>query len=187
MKRLNRNQISRAYARENSEYAFVSSRDKKRLREKKKGRDTDILEPSAPLPKTESLFKIDNHAPLPQRLKAENGVPIHLWSRKIDANAWKQMQDIAKLPFLHSKGLSLMPDVHVGNGACVGSVLPFRRALVASSIGVDGGCGMMAVQLNIYAKDLPDNLKRVNVAFMTANGIASVVFAVFVIADLFIN
>lgn len=164
MKRLNRTQISRAYARENSEHAFVSSRDKKRMRAKKSGKETEVLSSEPPAPKKESLFKIDNHAPLPQTLKAENGSPITLWSRKIDANAWRQAQDLSKLPFMHPKGLALMPDVHVGNGACVGSVLPFRQALVPSSIGVDCGCGMQAVRLSLTADMLPDNLKSLRFA-----------------------
>lgn len=98
---------------------------------------------------------------LPVTREVEGGVPVKIWANAIEASAWAQIAQVAQLPFLHPKGLALMPDVHVGHGACVGSVLPMRGALVPSSVGVDIGCGMCAVRLDLRAEDLPDSLKNV--------------------------
>jgi tRNA-splicing ligase RtcB (3'-phosphate/5'-hydroxy nucleic acid ligase) len=101
---------------------------------------------------------------LPVRVASEKGVPLSVWAPSLETSAWKQLQQVAQLPFLHPKGLAIMPDVHVGHGACVGSVLPMRGALVPSSIGVDVGCGMCAVQLDLRADQLPDTLRGVRQA-----------------------
>ena len=61
------------------------------------------------------------------------------------------------LQFIHSH-LAIMPDVHAGVGSTVGTVIPTRSAIVPAAVGVDIGCGMIAVRLDIRAEDLPDNL-----------------------------
>lgn len=61
------------------------------------------------------------------------------------------------LPFIHSH-LAIMPDVHAGVGSTVGTVIPTSNAIVPAAVGVDIGCGMIAVRLDIRAEDLPDNL-----------------------------
>jgi len=61
-----------------------------------------------------------------------------------------------------------MPDVHLGIGATVGSVVPTRAAIIPAAVGVDLGCGMMAVQLNIAAKHLPDSLAAMRTAIEAA-------------------
>lgn len=96
---------------------------------------------------------------LPVIRYTELGSPVKVWTRALDSHAWKQAQDFASLPFIHPKGLALMPDVHVGKGVCVGSVLPTLGAIVPSAAGTDLGCGMIAVQLDLKAHQLPDNLK----------------------------
>lgn len=54
-----------------------------------------------------------------------------------------------------------MPDVHLGKGATVGSVIPTKGAIIPAAVGVDIGCGMNAIRLSIHAKDLPDNLRSI--------------------------
>lgn len=61
------------------------------------------------------------------------------------------------LPFIHSH-LAIMPDVHAGVGSTVGTVIPTSNAIVPAAVGVDIGCGMIAVRLDLRAEDLPDNL-----------------------------
>lgn len=87
------------------------------------------------------------------------GHPVKIWSNTLDTAAWRQAVDFADLPFVHPKGVALMPDVHPGKGVPVGCVLPTVKALVPAAVGVDIGCGMIAARLNISAADLPDNLR----------------------------
>src|SRR5476651_2568859 len=91
-----------------------------------------------------------------------HGAPIKAWTKgvPIDAGAMAQLRNIATLPFVHSH-VAVMPDVHWGRGATVGSVIPTKGAIIPAAVGVDIGCGMMAVQTSLNARDLPDNLKAV--------------------------
>ncbi len=87
-------------------------------------------------------------------------VPVHIWTNDIDAAAEEQLRNIASLPFVHHH-VAAMPDVHLGIGATVGSVIPTHRAIIPASVGVDIGCGMMAVKTSLSARQLPDNLAKV--------------------------
>src|SRR5579859_7266784 len=91
---------------------------------------------------------------------AEKGVPIKSWTRGVamEEAARKQLLNVAQLPFIF-KWVAAMPDVHWGIGATVGSVIPTKGAIIPAAVGVDIGCGMMAVQTDLNARDLPDNLK----------------------------
>lgn len=73
------------------------------------------------------------------------------------------MQNVARLPFIY-KWVAAMPDVHAGIGATVGSVSPTSGAIIPAAVGVDIGCGMMAVQTTLQASDLPENLHGVRSA-----------------------
>ena len=88
-------------------------------------------------------------------------VPIKAWTSKvaIEESAIEQLQRLASLPFIY-KHLAVMPDVHIGKGATVGSVIPTIDAIIPSAVGGDIGCGMNAIKLSLFAKDLPDNLYR---------------------------
>ena len=88
------------------------------------------------------------------------GVPIKAWVRGVhtDDNAIRQLQNVARLPIVHGH-VAAMPDVHWGIGATVGSVIPTKGAIIPAAVGVDIGCGMMAVRTSMTASDLPDNLK----------------------------
>src|SRR5262245_30716388 len=94
-----------------------------------------------------------------------DGVPIKAWVRgvHVDDNALQQLKNVAALPIVHGH-VAAMPDVHWGIGATVGSVIPTRSAIIPAAVGVDIGCGMMAVRTSLTASDLPDNLKGIRSA-----------------------
>ncbi|WP_201617353.1 RtcB family protein [Psychrobacter urativorans] len=89
----------------------------------------------------------------------KNGVPIKIYTTDIDQGALQQLRNLAQLEFVHSH-IAVMPDVHVGIGATVGSVIPTKSAIIPAAVGVDIGCGMNAVRLSLSAGDLPDSLRN---------------------------
>jgi len=92
----------------------------------------------------------------------EAGALIKAWTKgvQLEDQARKQFLNVAQLPFIF-KWVAAMPDVHWGVGATVGSVIPTKGAIIPAAVGVDIGCGMMAVQTDLNARDLPDNLKGI--------------------------
>ncbi len=84
-------------------------------------------------------------------------VPIKIYTNDINSKAIDQLVNIANLPIVHHH-VAAMPDVHVGIGATVGSVIPTLNAVIPAAVGVDIGCGMNAVRTSLKATDLPDNL-----------------------------
>ena len=88
---------------------------------------------------------------------AEYGVPVKIFTNDIDSDSIEQLKKMAQLQFIYSH-IAVMPDVHVGKGATVGSVIPTKNAIIPAAVGVDIGCGMNAVRLNLKASQLPDNL-----------------------------
>ena len=89
--------------------------------------------------------------------EAHYGVPVKIFTNDIDSDSIEQLKKMAQLQFVYSH-IAVMPDVHVGKGATVGSVIPTQHAIIPAAVGVDIGCGMNAVRLNIKASQLPDNL-----------------------------
>ncbi|MGB7415492.1 MAG: RtcB family protein [Thermosynechococcaceae cyanobacterium] len=89
----------------------------------------------------------------------KNGHPIKAWIKGVDVGeeAIAQLKNVASLPFIY-KHVAAMPDVHWGKGATIGSVIATKGAIVPAAVGVDLGCGMMALQTTLTANDLPDNL-----------------------------
>ncbi len=90
------------------------------------------------------------------------GAPIKAWTRgvPIEDAARQQIENVARLPFIH-RHIAVMPDVHWGMGATVGSVIPTVGAIIPAAVGVDIGCGMAAVRLaGARAEHLPDNLTQ---------------------------
>ncbi len=85
--------------------------------------------------------------------------PIYAWTKgvPIEDGAREQLLRVASLPFVHEH-IAVMPDVHFGIGATVGSVIPTRGAIVPAAVGVDVGCGMCAVPTNLRREDLPEDL-----------------------------
>ncbi|WP_374368591.1 RtcB family protein [Dongia sp.] len=96
-------------------------------------------------------------------------MPIKMWTRgvPVDAKARDQLARAAQMPFVF-KHLAVMPDVHVGIGATVGSVIPTKGAVIPAAVGVDIGCGMMAARTSLMAHDLPDNLEGIRAAIERA-------------------
>ncbi|MFG0721987.1 RtcB family protein [Pseudomonas sp. GLN_6] len=94
-----------------------------------------------------------------QLLEVAGGKPIKLWTQgvPVEADAQQQLINTAKLPFIF-KHLAVMPDVHLGKGSTIGSVIPTLGAVIPAAVGVDIGCGMMAARTSLTASDLPDNL-----------------------------
>lgn len=87
-------------------------------------------------------------------------VPIRMWTdpATVEEGALQQLRNVATLPWI--KGLAVMPDVHYGKGATVGSVIAMRGAVCPAAVGVDIGCGMSAVKTSLTANDLPGDLSR---------------------------
>ncbi|MDR6728226.1 tRNA-splicing ligase RtcB [Delftia lacustris] len=94
-----------------------------------------------------------------QQHDVEGGVPIKMWTKgvPVEDEARKQLENAARLPVVF-KHVAAMPDVHLGIGATVGSVIPTIKAIIPAAVGVDIGCGMMAAKTTLRAEDLPDNL-----------------------------
>jgi len=76
---------------------------------------------------------------------------------EVDWDTVKQLRNIAELPILAGH-VAVMPDVHLGKGATVGSVIPTKGAIIPAAVGVDIGCGMTAVRTELSANQLPDSL-----------------------------
>ncbi|MBA4801282.1 MAG: RtcB family protein [Euryhalocaulis sp.] len=90
---------------------------------------------------------------------------IKMWTDgvQVENEAMQQLRNVATLPFIHNH-LAVMPDVHWGMGATVGSVIPTRGAIVPAAVGVDIGCGMIAVRTTLDSNSLPDTLAPVRAA-----------------------
>jgi len=86
-------------------------------------------------------------------------VGIKAWTKGVQMEdaARQQLLNISSLPFIHSH-IAVMPDVHYGLGATIGSVIATKGAIVPAAVGVDLGCGMFAQRTSLVASDLPDNL-----------------------------
>lgn len=102
-------------------------------------------------------------------MQPPRGVPIKAWTHgvQVEEAAERQLYNVASLPFIY-KWLAVMPDVHWGIGATVGSVIPTTGAIIPAAVGVDLGCGMMAVQTSLQAHHLPDNLCSMRTAIERA-------------------
>lgn len=88
-------------------------------------------------------------------------VDIHIWTppETVEPQAMRQLHNIAALPWTY-KHVAVMPDVHYGKGATVGSVIAMHDAVSPAAVGVDIGCGMTAVRTSLRAEDLPESLSR---------------------------
>ncbi len=87
-------------------------------------------------------------------------VPVLVWTDEIEPPALEQLKRMAELPIVHGH-IAAMPDVHLGKGATVGSVIPTLSAIIPAAVGVDIGCGMCAVRSTLDASDLPESLRAV--------------------------
>jgi tRNA-splicing ligase RtcB (3'-phosphate/5'-hydroxy nucleic acid ligase) len=102
-------------------------------------------------------------------IHVQGGSPVKAWTRGVpfEAQARAQVLRIAALPFIH-KWVAVMPDVHLGKGATVGSVIATHEAVIPAAVGVDIGCGMIARKTSLLASQLPDNLRALRTAIERA-------------------
>ncbi len=104
--------------------------------------------------------------PISQELNV-GGVPVKVWTPDLEPAARRQLENVSRLPIVYGH-IAAMPDVHMGIGATVGSVIPTKAAIIPAAAGVDLGCGVNAVQLSITAKDLPTSLVKIRSAIESA-------------------
>lgn len=102
-----------------------------------------------------------------QKVISKGKVPVKIYTDEVEHSAMEQLYNLSQLPIIHSH-IAAMPDVHMGKGATVGSVIPTKGAIIPAAVGVDIGCGMNAVRLSINANQLPDSLKRIRTAIEAA-------------------
>jgi tRNA-splicing ligase RtcB len=97
--------------------------------------------------------------PVKKVLTAER-VPVKIWTTDVEPEAEQQLLNTARLPFVF-KHVAAMPDVHFGKGATVGSVIATKGAICPAAVGVDIGCGMIAVPLSVTEQQAKDNLDKI--------------------------
>ena len=93
-----------------------------------------------------------------QRVISKGKVPVKIYTDDIEHQAMEQLYNLSQMSFVHSH-IAVMPDVHFGRGATIGSVIPCKGAIIPAAVGVDIGCGMNAMRLSIMADQLPDSLR----------------------------
>jgi tRNA-splicing ligase RtcB len=96
--------------------------------------------------------------PIQQTLN-KGKAPVHIWTPDTESTALDQLANVSQMPFIHHH-VAVMPDVHAGIGATVGSVIPTKGAIIPAAVGVDIGCGMNAIRTSLKAADLPDSLRQ---------------------------
>ncbi|MGL4410435.1 MAG: RtcB family protein [Zoogloea sp.] len=104
-----------------------------------------------------------------QCLQAPSGRPVKMWTHgvPVEEEARQQLLNTATMPFIF-RHLAVMPDVHLGKGSTIGSVIPTQGAIIPAAVGVDIGCGMMAAKTTLSAADLPDSLFALRAAIESA-------------------
>lgn len=119
-----------------------------------------------PLPETVEVNDASGHY---LQMQQGSAVPVKMWTRgvPVEDEARQQLQNVASLPIVF-RHVAVMPDVHYGIGATIGSVIPTLKAIIPAAVGVDIGCGMMACKTTLTASDLPDNLAPLRAAIEKA-------------------
>ena len=96
-----------------------------------------------------------------EKLKLSTPKPVLSWANHpLESQEHKMAKNVASLPFVF-KHVALMPDVHLGKGALVGSVIATKEAIIPAAVGVDIGCGMCAVKMPFVANQLEGKLKKI--------------------------
>jgi tRNA-splicing ligase RtcB len=90
---------------------------------------------------------------------SEGLVPVKVYAAEIEPAARLQLVNVSRLPIVHHH-VAAMPDVHLGIGATVGSVIPTKRAIIPAAVGVDIGCGMMAARISLSGNELDEESLR---------------------------
>ncbi|MGN0063016.1 MAG: RtcB family protein [Nocardioides sp.] len=131
----------------------------------------------------------NQHPDFPVALPGAREDNVRMWAQPYDVEpaALDQLRNISRLPWTH--GVRVMPDVHLGKGATVGSVIAMRNAVAPAAVGVDIGCGMVAVRTDVTQSQLPDDLsamrraieQAIPVGFSSHSGVAEVIRKDFVL------
>ena len=102
---------------------------------------------------------------MPVRFELQSKVPVKVWAEphQVDSEAMEQLKRTASLPFVF-KWVAAMPDVHLGKGATVGSIVATKGAVIPAAVGVDIGCGMMAVRTQLEEGPVRERLKDIRAA-----------------------
>ena len=102
-------------------------------------------------------------------MQVEGGRHVKMWTKgvPVEEAARAQLANTARMPFIY-KHIAVMPDVHLGKGSTIGSVVPTLGAIIPAAVGVDIGCGMMAAKTTLTANDLPDSLSTLRSAIERA-------------------
>ncbi len=96
-----------------------------------------------------------------KQVLTDQRVPVKIWTDEVDEKSKQQLANLASLPFIHHH-VAAMPDVHLGIGATIGSVIATHKAIIPAAVGVDIGCGMVACRLSLTANDIEEkSLKKV--------------------------
>jgi tRNA-splicing ligase RtcB len=114
---------------------------------------------------TVKVIAMSNH----DTISHPDAKPIKAWVRGVplEDEARKQLVNAARMPFVHHH-IAVMPDVHAGIGATVGSVIPTIGAIIPAAVGVDIGCGMCAVRTTLMAADMPESLRALRLSIEEA-------------------
>jgi tRNA-splicing ligase RtcB len=104
-----------------------------------------------------------------EQMNPQGGHPVKMWTRgvPVEPEAKEQLAKLSRMPFIYHH-VAVMPDVHLGKGSTIGSVIPTLGAVIPAAVGVDIGCGMMAAKTTLRANDLPDNLGKLRSAIEEA-------------------
>jgi len=100
-------------------------------------------------------------------MKNRPATRLYNWASILDEETLAQAKRTSEMPFIHPH-MALMPDAHLGKGATVGSAIPTLGAIMPAAVGVDIGCGMIAVRTNLTLADLPEDRKPVREAIEAA-------------------
>ena len=93
--------------------------------------------------------------PIKNIIQDDKEWPIYIWTNDYENSAKEQLKNIAKFPFINHH-IAAMPDVHVGKGATIGSVILTKNVIIPAAVGVDIGCGMIACRLSLTENELDE-------------------------------
>ena len=99
--------------------------------------------------------------------KGKGQVPVHIYTDTLDDASRKQLLNVASLPFIF-KHVAAMPDVHAGLGSVIGSVIPTEKAVMPAAVGVDIGCGLQVVPLNVSVAAIKERAEALRLAIEKA-------------------
>ena len=92
-----------------------------------------------------------------KKVLSDGKFPVKVWTDDIEEEALQQLRNLSNMPFIH-RHVAVMPDVHAGRGSTIGTVIATKGAIIPSAVGVDIGCGMMAVKTSLKADEISSDI-----------------------------